>query len=124
MRTANLLQDLPSTERGERLEVLAGGAGVRIERIVSPPRHRSPAGFWYDQRDEEWVLLVAGAAALEVEGREGLVELAVGDWAHIPAGCRHRVAWTADETPTIWLAIHYPAESDGSSESEVPSRRQ
>ncbi len=25
----------------------------------------------------------------------------------IPAGVRHRVAWTDPERPTIWLAVHY-----------------
>jgi cupin 2 domain-containing protein len=63
---------------GEIVNVLASSAGVRIERIVSHG-HASPSGFWYDQEEDEFVLLVSGAARLEVEG-EGEVVLAAGDW--------------------------------------------
>ena len=30
-----------------------------------------------------------------------------GDYVHIPAHRRHRVAWTDPSQPTIWLALHY-----------------
>ena len=32
--------------------------------------------------------------------------LAPGDWAVIPARCRHRVAWTDPAGETLWLAVH------------------
>ena len=41
-----------------------------------------------------------------VLGADGaVVELAPGDWIDLPAGLRHRVAWTAPGTDTIWLAV-------------------
>ena len=29
-----------------------------------------------------------------------------GDWVWLPARCRHRVAWTDPDAPTVWLAVH------------------
>ena len=33
-------------------------------------------------------------------------ELGEGDYLFLPAHCRHRVAWTRSEPPTVWLAIY------------------
>jgi cupin 2 domain-containing protein len=90
----------------ERFDPLAAGDGVRVERVVSLAAV-SPPGHWYDQETEEWVLLVSGAARLEQQEPPRTVELVPGDWVLIPAGCRHRVAWTAEEEPTVWVAVHY-----------------
>ena len=98
----NLLQDVPP-EAEESIEVLARAPGFRIERIVSHG-HRSPDGFWYDQDEDEWVLLVAGAA--EIAFRDGRrARMAPGDWLALPAHERHRVEWTDAAQPTIWLAV-------------------
>ncbi|MBJ7252961.1 MAG: cupin, partial [Acetobacteraceae bacterium] len=35
-------------------------------------------------------------------------ELKPGDWALLPALCRHRVAWTDPAVETLWLAVHLP----------------
>ena len=48
---------------GEITKTLLAAPGVRIERIVSLGQ-ASPPGFWYDQDEAEWVLLLAGAARL------------------------------------------------------------
>jgi cupin 2 domain-containing protein len=79
--------------------------GARIERIVSTGQ-ASPAGFWYDQPDDEFVVLLAGAAALRFEEGDQRVELRPGDWLEIPAHVRHRVDRTQANPPTVWLAIH------------------
>lgn len=79
---------------------------VRIERIVSTGQ-TTPEGEWYDQECGEFVLLVAGAAKLRVEGEEEDRPLAEGDWIFLPAHCRHRVTWTREDPPTVWLAIHF-----------------
>lgn len=104
----NLLNfdDLPRT--GEITTLLAGRPGLRIERIISTGQ-ASPPGFWYDQTDDEWVLLITGGAGLEVEG-DGITTLAPGDWLLLPAHCRHRVAWTDPASPTVWLAVHFRPE--------------
>ena len=86
----------------ELVSVLAEGGGARIERIVSRG-HASEPGFWYEQAEDEFVLLVSGAARLEFEEFE--LELAPGDWVDLPAGVRHRVGWTAEGEDTTWLAV-------------------
>ncbi|MBP2294102.1 cupin domain-containing protein [Azospirillum rugosum] len=100
-----LLDDLPSGPLPDELfTTLAATPGVRIERILSTGQ-ASPEGFWYDQAWDEFVLLVQGAAGLQIEG-EGERVLGPGDWAMIPARTRHRVAWTDPDAPTVWLAVH------------------
>ena len=103
----NLFDDLPSAATAaERCDELLSTANVRIERIVSRG-HASPADFWYDQDQPEWVLLVEGAAELVFEGEPAARKLKVGDYLHIPAHVRHRVAWTDPTRPTIWLTVHH-----------------
>jgi cupin 2 domain-containing protein len=101
----NLFDDIPAELPAELFQTLLEAGNVRIERIVSQG-HASPAGFWYDQPQGEWVLVVSGAARLEIEGREP-VELRAGSYVNIPAHTRHRVEWTDPQQPTIWLAVHY-----------------
>ena len=79
--------------------------GTKIERIVSRGQ-ASPPDFWYDQETDEWVMVLAGRARLEIEGEETPVELGPGQWIDLPAHTRHRVAWTSDDPPTVWLAVH------------------
>lgn len=104
-RRGNLLRGLPDAGGGEVAEDLLREGGVRIERIVSSGQS-SPDGFWYDQEAGEWVMVLRGRAGLEIEGEDGILEMAPGDWVDLPAHRRHRVAWTADDEPTVWLAIH------------------
>jgi cupin 2 domain-containing protein len=102
----NLLRDPPDARAGEIVERLAGGKAVRIERIVSHGQ-ASPAGFWYDQDEAEFVLLLAGAARLRFADDERAVTLGPGDWVDIAAHRRHRVEWTDPNAPTVWLAVFY-----------------
>jgi len=104
----NLFADLPVTqEAAERLETLLTHPGLRIERIVSSGQ-ASPPGFWYDQSDAEWVVLLSGEALLRFEDEAEARHLKPGDWLHIRPRRRHRVESTAAETPTVWLALHFP----------------
>lgn len=91
----------------ERIDPLAAALGLRLERIVSTGQ-TSPPGFWYDQDQAEFVLLVAGAATLRIEAEAQPRHLVAGDWLVLPPHCRHRVEWTQADPPTIWLAAHYP----------------
>lgn len=100
----NLFSGLPGDADEERLDDLLMRPGVRIERIVSTGQ-ASPPGFWYDQKWDEWVVLLAGSAGLLVEG-ETEAGLTPGDYLFLPAGKRHRVTWTDAEGPTVWLAVH------------------
>ena len=101
----NLFSSIPSDLPEELCETILNTPNVCIERIVSKG-HASPDGFWYDQTDGEWVVLVKGAARLRFEGAEP-VELGPGDHINIPAHQRHRVEWTDPEQETVWLAVHY-----------------
>jgi cupin 2 domain-containing protein len=101
---ANLFTAIPENLPQELTTVLQAGEGVRIERIVSEG-HSSPPGFWYDQQDHEWVLVLKGGARIQFEG--STVEMGPGDSLNIPARTKHRVAWTTPDEPTIWLAVHY-----------------
>lgn len=109
----NLLTPLPEKTAAEHFQTLLERPGVRLERIVSDGQV-SPAGFWYEQTEDEWVLLLAGSAALEY-GDGTRVELAVGDSLLIPAGRRHRVAYTAPRT--VWLALFIPCRGEIRAES-------
>ncbi len=99
----NLFDSLPDNLRDEFVEVLAANEHVRIERIISTG-HASPAGFWYDQDEHEWVVVLKGEARLRLENGEG-VHMKPGDHVHIPAHVKHRVEWTTPDEPTVWLAV-------------------
>jgi cupin 2 domain-containing protein len=102
----NLLRDVPDARTAEIVETLLTAPGVRIERIVSFGQ-ASPEGFWYDQAESEWVVLLAGAARLRFADEAEARALGPGDHVHITAHRRHRVEWTDPERPTIWLAVFY-----------------
>ena len=102
--TTNLFAGLPRDLPEELFTTLLQVPGTRIERIVSHG-HGSPAGFWYDQPEGEWVIVLKGAARLQFE--EGTREMGPGDFINIPAHKKHRVAWTSPDEPTVWLAVHY-----------------
>ena len=101
--SGNIAEELPE----ELVEVLAEGSHVRIERIVSDG-HSSPADFWYDQEQNEWVLLISGSAVLEFEDR--MLEMKAGDYVLIPARQKHRVLSTSSVEKTVWLAVFYENE--------------
>jgi cupin 2 domain-containing protein len=90
----------------ELSSVLAQSPHARVEQIVSDG-HASPEGFWYDQEQDEWVLLVSGSATLSIEIKSTIetVNLNPGDHLLIPAHRRHRVDSTSPTEKTIWIAI-------------------
>ncbi len=100
----NLFADIPAHVPEELIEILLEADNLCIERIVSHG-HASAEGFWYDQEQHEWVVLLQGAARLRFEGEE--IEMHPGDVINIPAHKQHRVEWTTSEGPTIWLAVFY-----------------
>jgi len=102
----NLFADLPNHMPKELMQTLIQAADVRIERIISHG-HASPADFWYDQGQSEWVIVLQGAARLQFE--DGMVEMKVGDFINIPAFKKHRVDWTTPDEPTVWLGVRYNA---------------
>lgn len=106
MKTGNLYHNIPSELPQEISESLVISKRVKIERIVSQG-HRSEPGFWYDQDEDEWVLLVKGEAALRFEDGNRIVHLTAGMYVNIHAHEKHRVEWTKEGQETIWLAVFY-----------------
>ena len=93
----------PRPEPGaECILALFESAGVKIERIVSRS-HASPEGFWHDEDDDEWVMVLKGDAALRFDDGK-VVEMKPGDHLLIPKHRKHRVERTSEET--VWLAVH------------------
>lgn len=88
----------------EVFEHLLERNNFRLERIISRGNVSDP-GHWYDQKSDEWVVLLQGRASLEFEGGE-IIHLTAGDYIMIPAGLRHRVSYTSFTPPCIWLALH------------------
>jgi cupin 2 domain-containing protein len=101
---ANLLCNIPAKLPVELTQTIATFEGVRIERIISRG-HQSPTDYWYDQDQNEWVLLAKGEARLQFPNE--ILHLKPGDYVNIPAHQKHRVSWTTPHEETIWLAIFY-----------------
>lgn len=102
----NIFTDIPQNLPDEIFETIVKTPNVKIERIVSRG-HSSPEGFWYDQNEHEWIMVLKGRAGLVFAETDGERVLNPGDCINIPAHVRHRVQWTAKDEDTIWLAVYY-----------------
>lgn len=105
----NLFAEIPAKLAAELSEPLLKSSTVRIERIVSHGQ-ASADNYWYDQEEDEWVVVLKGKAQLRFEGEDEPLELEPGDYLNIPAHQRHRVEWTAPDELTVWLAVFYGAD--------------
>ena len=103
----NLFDPISEARGGEVEETLFERPGLRILRIVSRGE-KSPPGFWYDEAEGEWVVVLKGAARLLFEDESEPRTLLPGDFVAIAPHRRHRVEWTDPDEPTIWLAVYYP----------------
>lgn len=110
LESGQLLADLPSAADGEVLDTLLTRDGVHIERIISHGQV-TPEGEWYDQDDDEWVIVLGGAAKLLLEGEAAPRDLGPGDFLFLASHRRHRVVWTSPDELTVWLAVHLAADS-------------
>lgn len=105
MQSGNIFKTIPQDLTEEVIDLLVQGKEVKIERIISRGQS-SPESGWYDQQQNEWVMVLKGEAILSFEyGKE--IELKTGDYITIPAHTLHRVKWTNSDIETIWLAVHY-----------------
>ncbi|MBT9099586.1 cupin domain-containing protein [Methylovulum psychrotolerans] len=104
MSQTHIFADIPKQLPEELFTTLFKNPHVHIERIVSQG-HASAESFWYDQPWDEWVLVLQGQAQLAYEDQADSL-LNAGDYVLITAHTKHRVAWTAAEEVTVWLAVH------------------
>ena len=104
MKKENIFKNILVDEIDEQFTDLIKNKNVRIERIVSNGQS-SPKDFWYEQEENEFVLLLKGSAILEFENKQ--VPLSEGEYINIKAFTKHRVKYTSKTEPTVWLAIFY-----------------
>ena len=103
--SGNIFKQIPDDLGEEIYERLVQRNNVKVERIISMG-HKSPDTGWYDQEQDEWVLLLKGNASISFDN-EVVVNLEEGDYLNIPAHKKHKVLSTSPVTETIWLAIFY-----------------
>jgi cupin 2 domain-containing protein len=89
----------------EVFESLAETDSVLVERIISAGQI-TPEGKWLEQERNEWVLLIEGSASLAFESGEQF-DLESGDYVLIPKAAKHKITYTSEDPPCIWLAFHF-----------------
>lgn len=104
----NLFADLADSSSEELASDLFRSPSLRIERIASYGQ-ASPSGYWYDQEQPEWVLLLRGTAELAFDDGRRL-DLNAGDYLYLAARRRHRVEGTSPDA--VWLAVHFSEATD------------
>jgi cupin 2 domain-containing protein len=101
----NIFSSLPDKLEHESFEELLRHKNIKIERIVSHG-HTSPETGWYEQKENEWVIVLEGSGSVLFESGVEF-NLKKGDYLNIPAHTRHKVTRTDPDNITVWLAIHY-----------------
>lgn len=99
MNSVNYLNYKKPDFGAETITKLLELKNVTINRIVS---NSISDGAWYDQEEDEWLVLLQGGAVLFVEDEE--ITLKAGDTLLIPANQLHRVVSTSDNA--LWLTVH------------------
>jgi cupin 2 domain-containing protein len=84
---------------GEDVVRLVAEERVVIEHIASG---LTPEPVAFVQLEDEWVVVLEGAADLELDGE--VLGLSAGDWLLIPGSTPHRLLRT--DPGTRWLAVH------------------
>ncbi|MEZ6122250.1 MAG: cupin domain-containing protein [Planctomycetaceae bacterium] len=111
---ANFFDNIPDSLPEELVTILLKSPGCRIERILSHGQS-SPEGFWYDQDETEWVVVLKGSARLQFSDGT-IVKLNPGDHVCIGPHERHRVDWTTSDEVTVWLAVFVSCDQPDESE--------
>ncbi len=95
----NIYDYVQPKEGDELLSKLLSSEKVTINRIVS---NQLENGGWYEQEEDEWLILLEGEAILEMDSEE--ITLKKGDTLFIEAMILHRVKKTS--TNALWLTVH------------------
>lgn len=104
MNNTNIFENIIVDKKNEQFINILNKESIRIEKIVSNGQ-TSPNDFWYDQEENEFVVVLEGFAIIEFEDKK--VELKKGDYINIESHIKHRIKYTSETKPTIWLAIFY-----------------
>ena len=97
----NIFEGEEPTAGTELLDELYHDQRITINRIQS---NQLEDGVWYDQEEDEWLVLLDGEALLEFESKQH--PLKKGDTLFIPAHQPHRVKKTS--ATALWLTLHLP----------------
>ena len=103
MKKLNIYSNIPEKLSDEIVDVIFQSEIIRIERIISDGQ-ASPDNFWYDQEENEWVILLKGKAKIKYQDQSEQ-NLTEGDYIFIPSHKKHRVEWTDNNIKTVWLAV-------------------
>jgi cupin 2 domain-containing protein len=106
MKNKNIFNDMPAEIPEELIQEIFASGNIRIERIISKG-HSSPEDFWYDQKENEWVMVLRGRARLQFFDDSTPIDLNDGDYLNIPSHKKHRIEWTDPDIETVWLAVFY-----------------
>ncbi len=104
MDKLNIFENIVVDKNKEQFFELLKHDNIRVEKIVSNGQ-TTPSLDWYNQDENEFVLLLEGHAIIEFEDKE--VEIHKGDYLIIEKYIRHRVKYTSTNESTVWLAIFY-----------------
>ncbi len=99
------IESFKDKNQSEFIENILVTENFRVERIISEC-YVSPEGFWYDQNQDELVLLLKGSAEILFENNT-LIKMQEGDYIIIPAHVKHRVEKTDAYQKTFWITIFY-----------------
>jgi cupin 2 domain-containing protein len=97
-----LPEQLPTAEL---FETLWHNDQISIKRIISTGQV-TPAGEWYDQEQNEWLIVLQGSGELSYEDNSR-IKLNTGDYLLIPAHQKHRVEYTSMKPPCVWLTVFF-----------------
>ena len=92
MQKYNIFEQIIVDKSEEKFFEIFKNEKIKIEKIVSNGQI-SPENFWYEQEENEFVLLLEGFAIVEFEDFE--MELKKGDCLNIKAMQKHRVKLTS-----------------------------
>ncbi len=87
----------------EHFQTLFHNPSFKIEAIRS---HLTQPGKWYDQEEDEWVILIQGSAQLQVNDK--ILTLTHGDSLFLPKHTPHQVLNTSEDA--LWLGVFQSQE--------------
>ena len=102
-KSFDLLKNIPDKSKDEIFETILEKKDIKIERIISYGQ-TTAKDYWYDQDQDEFVLILKGKAKIKYELGE-IIQLDEGSSIYIKAHEKHQVIYTTN--PTIWLAIFF-----------------
>jgi len=105
LKKSDIFDNIPKDLTNEFFEDIVLSDNVKIEKIISKG-HTSPKDGWYNQEQNEWVIVLKGEGIISFEDEKQIC-LKSGEYINIPAHKKHKVSWTKPDEETIWLAVFY-----------------